>query len=359
MAPKKSKKILYLITSSGWGGANRYLFDIAKNLKSNYKIKVASGGTGLFTNRLSAEKIEHIPLKYLKNTQNPLTLLLAYLEIKKLLKNLSPDILHSNSTIAGLLGTRAATSLGIKSVFTAHGLYSAEQSLFAQKFGKLIDQTIIKNSDKIILLGKAEKKSALALGAKPSKIAVIQNGISGSSHFIPSKNSTFTVGTLANLEPNKNLSAIIELAVKNKGIKFKIAGEGPERKSLARLIHQNNLTNIELLGFQKNPANFLTKLDLVILPSNKEGMPYAVLEAASLGIPIIATTVGALPEIKPHFSGLLVPPADINALNHALHRIIKFYEIYKKDANILAPKIPELYSLEETLQKTTDLYNSL
>lgn len=103
-------------------------------------------------------------------------------------------------------------------------------------------------------------------------------------------------------------------------VRFAIAGEGPERRSLERLIAELGLGGrFELCGFQPDVVNFVSALDLFVSSSVREGLPIAVLEAMLLGKPVVATAVGGTPEVMvPGRTGMLVPAGEPKALESAL-----------------------------------------
>ena len=119
----KISKILYLITQSEWGGAQRYIFDLATNLPLNrYEISVAAGGNQKLHTKLDEKNIKSYKLKNLVREINPIKDLKAYFEIKRLLKEVKPDILHLNSSKAGIIGAIASKHAGVKKIiYTVHG----------------------------------------------------------------------------------------------------------------------------------------------------------------------------------------------------------------------------------------------
>ena len=117
------KKILYIITQSELGGAQRYLLDLATNLdKNQYEVHIAFGGNGEVFGPLEGQKIASHGLKHLIRSISPISDIKAYFEIKKLISDIKPDIVHLNSSKAGVLGSMAIKKLKVpKTIYTAHG----------------------------------------------------------------------------------------------------------------------------------------------------------------------------------------------------------------------------------------------
>ncbi|MBX4189887.1 glycosyltransferase, partial [Candidatus Parcubacteria bacterium] len=114
------------------------------------------------------------------------------------------------------------------------------------------------------------------------------------------KSAEHIVGTIANFYPAKNLETFIDAAalVKQDDTIFCIIGGGAQRQKLESIIKRKNLEDkVILLGKIPNAAQYLPGLDLFVLSSSKEGFPWSVLEAMVAKLPVIATKVGAVPEI--------------------------------------------------------------
>ncbi len=104
-------------------------------------------------------------------------------------------------------------------------------------------------------------------------------------------------------------------------------------------------------------AKYLKAFDIFVLPSVKEGLPYAILEAMAAGLPIVATKVGGIPEmITDGESGLLVPPKNPEALATAIEKLIAAPELRARLGQNAAAVADAKFSLQEMLQKTRQIY---
>ncbi len=114
-----------------------------------------------------------------------------------------------------------------------------------------------------------------------------------------------------------------------------------------------------MLGFQKEASTLLKAFDLFLLPSKKEGLPYAILEAGMAGVPVISTNVGGIPEIiSSDKEGLIVPPQDSEKLKEAIQYAIKNPEEMKNKGETLKNKVLNNYNFKSTLEKITNLYKN-
>jgi len=135
MAPIKKKKVLFVITKSNWGGAQRYVYDLATGLpKTDFDITVALGGDGLLASKLRAAGVRVISIPSLQRDFSLAKELHSVQEIYDLLKVEQPDILHLNSSKAGILGTVIGRFNKVpKIIFTAHGWAFNEDRPFWQR----------------------------------------------------------------------------------------------------------------------------------------------------------------------------------------------------------------------------------
>ncbi len=382
----KLKKILFVITQGTWGGAQRYVFDLAKTLAHTYEVIIAIGepnGSKDLQNTLenmAHSKIEVIQLNHLVRRISLIHDLLAILELARLYRKIEPSIVHLNSTKAGILGSFAKRCLpknfSTRIVYTVHGWVFLEPlPRIIQCLYTYLEKNTARFKDAIIVLSNKEKHVAsTTLNIPQQKLSLIPLGIDSFSVFssidarkqLAKKLPTHLdedipwVGTIAGLYKTKGLDFLIQTAqdMKKKDMPlpfFFIIGEGRERKSLEQMIQNAHLEkNIFLLGYKQNAAQFLSAFDVFLLPSRKEGSPYVLLEAMHAGTPIIATDVGGVREIlSPYKNGSIIPFGDIQQLSKIL--IMKL-----KQSRSRVDNIPLLeFSLQTTVHATLQVYSSL
>lgn len=124
------------------------------------------------------------------------------------------------------------------------------------------------------------------------------------------------VGSFGRLVEDKGLKIIVEAAALLTGVSFHIFGEGPEKGTLSRMIADRRLDEkVKLHGYVPDVVNAMNAMDAVAIPSIwPEAFPYAALEALSIGIPVIASKIGGLPElVRDGVNGLLFPAKDVEA----------------------------------------------
>ncbi|MEW6442074.1 MAG: glycosyltransferase family 4 protein [bacterium] len=161
-----------------------------------------------------------------------------------------------------------------------------------------------------------------------------------------------------NLTPVKGFSDLIESAgaLVRKGFPLKafIAGEGELEDALERQIAGLRLTGrVRLLGYRGDLGDLTAAADVFCMPSLNEGSPYSLLEAMSYGTPVIASSVGGIPEIvADRVNGLLVPPRDPDRLARALEVLLRDPELRSRLGENARETVAARFSLGEMLSRT-------
>ncbi len=374
-------KKLYLITLAENGGAGRYVLDLA--LAKPAEAIIASGGQ---KNDWLFEQAQNnqLPVYYLPHLQRPINLWFdwqALQEIKKLLREIKPEIIHTNSTKAGLLAGLAAQQLGLASrvVHTVHGLILNEpQSRRRWCFYWLLEKITFSCSGQIICLSKKEKQQIISNNlAAAEKLTIIPNGLRP-LEFLPKETARqqlaaliktplenkFIIGTLANLYPTKGLPIFIEALValhrQQPDFLALIIGAGPEQENLQKIIKAQAAADyIFLLGRQPEAAQLLTGLDLYVSSSLKEGFPYSLLEAQAAGLPIVATAVGGVTEIiTDQLNGWLVGANKAPELTQAL-AALKNNPIKRQSLAEQAVSQAKNFTLVKMSEQTEEVYKEV
>jgi len=368
--PKKS--ILYIITKSVWGGAARYVFDLATNLsKDEFKITAAAGNRGKFAQKIIGSNISYFEIKNFQRTINPFKDFFAFFEILSLLFQLKPNIIHVNSSKAGgVVGPSAwlyklLTNKKIRLVFTAHGwAFSEDRPKWQINLIKLSSRLTALFYDKIICVSKFDRKIAIKNKiAQAHKLITIHNGIDIKAiSFLPrekaqkkllGRTSPFVIGTIAEWTKNKGIFYFLEAIKKiNVDVVLIGSGENPDKEKIQNFIKKHELKNIYLHEWIDNAASYLKAFNIFVLPSLKEGLPYTILEAMAAEIPIVATKVGGVPEM---LSSNLVPSKNSQQLAEKISELINNPETGQK----MTQKAAKEFGLEKMLRKTKDIYRDL
>lgn len=358
----KSLKILYGITKSNFGGAQRYVFDLATEMKKKgVEVEVLCGGEGLLVEKLEAENIRVYSLPTLGRDISFLNDLKSFIFIYKILRQVRPDVFHINSSKMGL-GALAGRMAGTKKIiFTLHGFPWNEDRSNLEKImiKSLVWVTILLSHKTICVSDKAQENVSTWPFVK-NKLVVIKNGIAPFS-LVDRTDPIFTVGAVAELHYIKGLDILLKAwakFIKNHSAKLVIYGEGEERDSLEKLsLNLGIYDSIHFMGFVPDARSHLREFDVFVLPSRSEAMPYAPLEAGLASLPVIATSVGGIPEvIEDKQNGLLIPKEDPKALLLALETLYNDENMRVKLRQNLEKTVSQEFTLEKMARATMNLY---
>lgn len=216
----------------------------------------------------------------------------------------------------------------------------------------------VKNKLKLITLGISQPTFMSVEGAK--QLLAKHIGMD-----IAEFGKRTVVGTIAELHPNKGLTYLLEamrtVAEQHPQSICLVVGDGQSAAMLHLLIKQYNLEpQFFLAGYMDNASEYLKAFNIFVLPSVKEGLPYTILEAGSASLPVVATSVGGVPEIIDDMkSGILVQPKNSRELGHALSFMIEHPEERKKYGATLKEKVTTKFSLERMLWLIEGLYGNM
>lgn len=363
-----TKKILYVITKSTWGGAQRYVFDLATNLvRDRVEIAVACGGSGELVMRLERAGVRVIRIPELGRDIAFISDLASFISLTRIFMRERPDVVHLSSSKVGGLGAVAAriaswaTGHKVTVVFTVHGwAFFEDRSLIWRSIVFLGSWFSSLFQDSVVLIDERDMRAAryfipdtklrlIYLGIRPGAglgraeaRAVLTEKIARAID-----QNEIIIGTIAELTPTKGLAYLIEAArlLREKNTRpflVIIIGAGEDEVMLREMIRGQGLeTHVFLIGQIPDAAHLLRGFDIFTLPSVKEGLPYVLLEAMMAGIPAVATNVGGIPDLIDHGrTGVLVQPKNPQKLAGALSTLIEHPE--------LRTKLPEQWQQAQT-----------
>ncbi|MFT5756062.1 MAG: glycosyltransferase involved in cell wall biosynthesis [Alteromonadaceae bacterium] len=345
-------KVLQLITGLGVGGAERVVVELASELsKNNLNVDVL----GLNSNNSILQQYANINFRIdsLQLKKNPLSFIHTLLYLNKFIKKNSITIIHAHmfhALIFALLTKLFKPKLKI--VFTSHSFFGFNQlRSFIIRYTKKarhldivfdINQHPHLNAKQTVVINNAVHIPYL-------KKSLITNN----------KKAVTTLLFLGRLEPPKNPVELIHIfaKIKNKNCHLLIAGDGYLKGDVESAIKKLSLQNrVTLLGIVTDISSLMLKVDCLVLPSLWEGLPMAVLEAGSYALPIISTSVGAIPRLLSDDCGYL---STLAQFPETLDLILNDLALANKRGNNLYNKIKLEYSLSSISKQHFDIYQSI
>lgn len=369
----KKLKIILAVTKSNFGGAQKYVYDLAINLpKDKYEVVVLFGGSGFLKNRLESENIRTISLTSLNRDINIWDEIGVFFSLLKILKREKPDIFHVNSSKIAGLGTLAARLTNVRKViFTVHGWAFFEERAFLSKLLiKFLSYLTVLLSDTTITVSEADYKATEKWLIRRHKLIRIHNGISPllflsreeARQELRLSETDIVIGSIGELTGNKNYANLIpimsQLGEKEDNLKLFIIGEGENRNEISEKAKKSGLLDkVILTGFRDEAYKYLKAYDVFILNSLKEGLPYVLLEAGMAGLPVIASDVGGVSEIiEDKKTGFLFSKNNKDDLYNLLLNYLQNKESYLEVGIALKEKVENEFSFAKMIEKTLNIY---
>jgi glycosyltransferase involved in cell wall biosynthesis len=302
----------------------------------------------------------------------------AFFELVHYLRQFRPDVVHLNSSKAGGLGSLAARLLRVPHiVFTVHGWpWREERSRLWRTLAWLGSYVTGLLSHTLILVSDNDYQ-ATRMPFVRRKCAVIHTAVAPLSlhtreaarallfppEVIKNHQHNLWLITHGELNHNKNhttaIDAIAEFnSTHQTKIFYTIIGSGDTEADLKDQVELKGLTEyVQFLGYQKDARRYLLAFDMYLMSSKKEGLPYALLEAAAAGLPCIASRVGGLPEVIIDYqTGLLIDPNNHMTIVQALDYLLTNADKRSKFSNSLTNHLHQNFSLDTMIANTISHY---
>jgi len=359
-------KIVHIITRLDKGGSTEdVLLTTTHFAQKGYQCSLIYGKTinppVELVKKTKTAGVKFIGIESLVRSISPFRDLLAFLCLLRLLRLLRPDIVHTHSSKAGILG-RLATylysklqiadcKLKPKIVHTPHG------HVFYGYYGRMITTIFITIeritaiiTNKLIALTEGEKNESLAYGVgRSEQWEVIHSGVnfsdirdqaSGIRKEFDIPEEAIVIGSVGRLDPVKGYKYFVEAIplitqspiTNHQALKFLIVGDGEERKNLQSVIYNLKLEDkVIFTGWRDDVEEIISLIDIYVQPSINEGLGMTLLQAQALGKPIVATNVQGIPSVvKDGVTGILVPPKNSQALAEAILELAESEERRRK-----------------------------
>lgn len=220
--------------------------------------------------------------------------------------------------------------------------------------------------DLFVVLEEDTNKKLIDRGVDKKKIFYAVNGVEMMQfNDVCVNNSQIKLIFVGRLMPQKGCDQLIKACalLRKESVNFslKIIGNGPLKEDIVQLVHDLNLEKqVDLVGYSDNPCSYMTSSDIVILPSLYEGMSNVLLEAISLGLPIVATDVGsARKQVGPFGTQFLCKPNDPECLAKKILMLANDSSLREEYGNYLHERGKEMFSIEAVAKHYIEKYKQL
>lgn len=298
----------------------------------------------------------------------------AFFALVAMIKKIAPDVIHTHTAKAGVLGRLAAILAGrsAKRVHTFHGhLLHGYFSGWKVKLVITIEKFLAKRTDILIAVGNQVKEDLLTAGiGKNDQYHVFFPGLVepkkiskdvARQQFAMEAGGIYVayVGRMTAIKrPDRLLNTAAEIKARNLPVKFIVAGEGDLFEVTKRDSERRDLP-VEFLGWRKDIGALFAASDIAILTSDNEGIPLTLIQASQASLPIVATGVGSVGDIVVHeVNGYLVDTEPV-ALADALQKLAIDPVLRQIMGDAGRERTSRYFSLEKMCSDHTELYQLL
>jgi glycosyltransferase involved in cell wall biosynthesis len=359
----EGKKVIYLFTPGPIGGAEKIvLFGVKALIEEKIEVEIWI---------IKEERVPHIAEAFIKllNAEGikPKVFSTHQIYDRGLLKGLKASFSETRPYIIHAHGFKAAfyahfsSPQSAKLVVTHHGKTGHTLKV---KIYEFIEDQIMKRSDAVIAVSQDMKRVLSKSGINKNKIMVVENFMT--TKILPKK-STDTMPLkllfVGRLSPEKGCSVLIDAMklVKKDDFCLTILGEGMERENLQQKVKDLELSGaITFTGFKQNVNEYLSVCDAVVMPSFREGQPLTLIEACCMGLPVVASNVGGIPElVMENQNGHFCAPGNPQDLSQALIKLLSNIKALRSSAEALSPGYIERFSSRAWAKNTISIYETV
>lgn len=377
IAVTRPTRVAYVITRLDVGGAQETVVALASALpRPSFDVTVLAGSEVEAGDSIAPElrrlSVEVVLLGELRSSIRPAADLRAVWALRRELLRIKPDIVHTHSSKAGVIGRVAARMSGRPAVVhTVHGWsFHSHQPAPVAVFFRTVERLLARWTDALVVVASRDRELGLEhrIGDDhryhliPSGI-LLGGGRGVEPQELPEGEPEFRVAFVGRLAAQKNpLLAIRGFALFRRQVprsRLLLVGDGPLRREVSQAIQQLGLQDaVELLGIRRDVRRLLRQADAFLLTSDWEGMPRTVLEAAAEGVPVVTCLVGGLAELIEHDVSGIVHDGTPEGVASALQRLrgdpALATAVAKEAASRLAP-----FDAQVMVSRTVAMYEGM
>ena len=362
-------RIFHLRNSDRFGGPERLILDQVLAASDTVDHVVASFGVAdephPFLDRARAEGVDTclIPQTSSYDPRGPS-------RVRAMVRQLAPDVVVGHDYKANII---LALATNQPRVAVVHG-YTSEDSKI--KLFEAIDRRVVRSAEAVVVVSSVLREQLLEVDVPPERIHEVANGVNADRIAAEAhggreaarralglaSDETMTL-VLGRLSPEKGQDTALDAfaALSREGMRLVLVGDGASRESLeARAASHDLGDRVLFAGWRDDPWACLGAADVFLLPSRSEGLPLALLEAMSAGVPAVATRVGAVAEVlEDGACGLVIDPDDTDAMTAALQDVLDDPTSTKVRATRAARRVRDAYSVAAQARRLEAIYASL
>ena len=371
-------RVLQIVTRMNTGGVAVLIGNLMRNYDTAaFEFKLVAGvcdGSEEDYLQAIARDIPAVKIASLQRAISPIKDLVAFIKLVKVIREFKPDVIHTHTSKAGLLGRLAGitTYPRAKRVHTYHGhLLDGYFSKVKTHLLLLCEVALAKKTHRLIAMGTQVERDLLHAGVgKKSQFSVLFPGVAEVSPVAKDKARRdlgldseaiycLFVGRLTQIKrPDRLLDVVAELKMRDVPVSFLIAGDGDLNDYVKNRISSENLP-VTMLGWQKDMAAVFSTADILILCSDNEAVSLALIEGSQYSLPLVSTKVGSVSDVVINGSTGLLTESTVGGLADAVAKLVGDAALRKAMGEAGRARATQYFSLDRMLKDHSDLYRSL
>ena len=356
-------RVLHITASSSIGGGPEHVWQLTRHLPPRIMPFIAAPNCEPYGTRF----VETVGEDCLFTLPQRKISFIVFGRLLRFIRLHHIDIIHSHGKGAGIYGRPAALVTGAVSFHTFHGIHLPSHPLERRAY-QVLERGFCRISRACIAVSKSEALQAEKLMHGIDRIVMIPNGVE-----VPIEtpcrelSRPFTLVHATRFDPIKNSLWLLDLALALRECgrlaecQFVLVGDGEERIELERRVLREGFQNVfHFVGTQPSLRPFLSNAGCLISTSHREGLPLAVLEAQSEGIPAVVTDVAGNRDAVVHgVTGFVYPLGDAVTAAKYIGRLLDDGQMWRNMGKAAHRRAAELFSVERMAEQTVRLYDSL
>ncbi len=357
---------------SPYGGLFRHVVDLTRelslrNIEVGLVFDEACSDAKYLNIKPELSKLARLGVQTITISRQPgLSDISAIRSVRTFCRSTNAQLIHGHGAKGGLLARLAGRTLGIPVVYTPHGGSLHYENGLSGALYLLTEKLLSNFTDAFIFESHfAANRFHDRLGKLNTAYRTIHNGLNSGDFVKPDEKAAFDFVFLGELRKLKGvetfLRAIRRVCDKDFNPKVAIYGDGPDAKYFRLLASRLKLeNNLFWAGATDKPKSALASGSCVVIPSHRESLPYTVLEAAGMNIPVIATNAGGINEIfGPELQQSLVNPGDSETLAKRLMLFINNPSSFDSETKLLNTRVKNYFCVSTMATDTVALYKKL
>jgi len=367
-------KILYSVTGAVFGGAVAHVLGLMRaDIRAGHLVALVAAPEPRLMSEARSIGVQVFPNPYFVHGVQPHKDIRAPWPVFQAVRKFKPDIVSAHSTKAGYATRLVCAILRKPVIFTAHGwAFTEGRSTWQRPVLALAERLAARTTAAIICVSNYDRELALKFKvAAPEKLALIYNGVDPTPLLSARGEQVrreFGLGKapvlamVGRLAPQKDPLTLLEACkLLEADFRLMIVGDGELRGRAEALVSQGNLRDkVIFTGERQDIPGILAACDILVLSSRWEGLPLVIIEAEIIGLPVVASAVGGVPElIEDGVTGFIVPPRNPQALADILQKLLGDAHLCHKVGSAAREKALCEFTFNNMLTKTHQLYEDI